>query len=57
MEKKINLKANSKIEFFLIHGYTGGLDDFNDFPRYLNEKYNANVKIALLKGHGTCVRI
>ena len=56
MEKKINLKANSKIEFFLIHGYTGGLDDFNDFPRYLNEKYNANVKIALLKGHGTCVR-
>ena len=53
--RTIELKANSKKEFFLIHGYTGGASDFNELPRYLNKEFNANVKIIRLKGHGTKV--
>ncbi len=51
--KEINLKANSNREFFLIHGYTGSPTDFNDLGNYLHKKFNANVRIIMLKGHGT----
>ncbi|MFH1238126.1 MAG: alpha/beta fold hydrolase [archaeon] len=54
--KTIELKANSNREFFLIHGYTGSPTDFNNLPAYLNKKFNANVKIILLRGHGTNVK-
>ncbi len=53
--KTINLRANSKSEFFLIHGYTGSPTDFNGLGKYLHKKFNANVKIIRLKGHGTKV--
>lgn len=49
----IEIKANSDKEFFLIHGYTGSPTDFNRLPYILNKKFNANVKVILLKGHGT----
>ncbi len=51
--KTIELKSNSDKEFFLIHGYTGSPTDFNNLPRLLHKKFNANVKVILLKGHGT----
>ncbi len=51
--RSINLKANSKKEFFLIHGYTGSPTDFNGLGEYLHKKFNANVRIIRLKGHGT----
>ncbi|MFA6022675.1 MAG: alpha/beta fold hydrolase [Candidatus Pacearchaeota archaeon] len=51
--KSINLHANSNKEFFLIHGYTGSPTDFNGLGEYLNKRFNANVRIILLKGHGT----
>jgi len=54
--ESINLKTNSKKLFFLIHGYTGSPTDFNNLPEYLHKTYNANVKIILLKGHGTTVK-
>jgi len=50
--KTINLKSNSNKEFFLIHGYTGSPTDFNNLPYYLNKRFNANVKVIRLKGHG-----
>jgi esterase/lipase len=52
-KKEINLKANSEREFFLIPGYTGGVDDFNKLPYILHKKFNANVKVINLLGHGT----
>ena len=51
--KTIEIKANSKKEFFLIHGYTGSVTDFNGFEKKLNKKFNANIKAIRLKGHGT----
>jgi len=48
----INIKADSKKEFFLLHGYTGSPTDFNNLGKYLNKRFNANVKIIRLKGHG-----
>ena len=51
--KTIELRANSKKEFFLIHGYTGSPTDFNGLANYLNKRFNANVKIITLRGHGT----
>ena len=56
MRRRIYLKANSRREYFLIHGYSGGPDDFNKLPYYLHEKYKVNVKIVFLKGHGTSVK-
>ena len=56
LAKSINLRANSKKEFFLIHGYTGSPTDFNQLPYYLHKKFNANVKIPRLRGHGTNVK-
>ncbi len=53
--KTINLHANSDREFFLIHGYTGSPTDFNHLPNELHKKFNANVKVICLKGHGTKV--
>ena len=50
--KAIEIKANSKKEFFLLHGYTGSPTDFNQLGKYLNKRFNANVKIIRLKGHG-----
>lgn len=50
--RTINIKANSDKEFFLIHGYTGSPTDFNKLGEYLNKRFNANVKIMRLKGHG-----
>lgn len=49
----VNLKGKSRKEFFLIHGYTGSPTDFNNLARYLNRKFNANVRVIRLKGHGT----
>lgn len=49
------LSAESKKEFFLIHGYTGSSDDFHNLPALLHARFNANVKILLLPGHGTKV--
>lgn len=51
--KEINLKSNSNKEFLLIHGYTGSPTDFNNLASYLHKKFDANVRIPLLKGHGT----
>lgn len=53
--KTIEIKGNSKKEFFLIHGYTGSPTDFNQLGKYLNKRFNANVKIIRLMGHGTKV--
>ena len=50
--KTINLKGNSKKEFFLLHGFTGSPTDFNHLGEYLNKRFNANVRIIRLKGHG-----
>jgi len=50
--KTVELKAKSKREFFLLHGYTGSPTDFNNLGKYLNKRFNANVKIIRLKGHG-----
>ena len=51
--KTINLTADSKTLFFLIHGYTGSPTDFNGLPQYLHDYMNVDVKIMLLRGHGT----
>ncbi len=53
VDKTIELKANNKKLFILIHGYTGSVTDFNELPNYLHKKFNANVKVVCLKGHGT----
>lgn len=53
--RAIDLKAKSNKEFFLIHGYTGSSTDFFKLPEYLHKKFNANVKVILLKGHGTSI--
>jgi|SRR3989344_2256079 len=50
--KTIDIKANSKNEFFLLHGYTGSPTDFNKLGKYLNKRFNANIKIIRLVGHG-----
>ncbi|RCW56527.1 glycosyltransferase [Halanaerobium sp. ST460_2HS_T2] len=52
----INLKSNSKTLFFLIHGYTGSPNDFNGLPEYLSKNLAVDVKVMLLKGHGTQVQ-
>ena len=49
----VNLQADSKILYFLIHGYTGSPTDFDGLPEYLQKTQKANVKIMLLPGHGT----
>lgn len=54
--KEIDLQANSDREFFLIHGYTGSPTDFGNLPYYLNKRFNANVKVIMLKGHGTNIK-
>lgn len=51
--RSVYLKAKSRREFFLIHGYTGSPSDFNELGAYLHKRFNANVKIIRLKGHGT----
>ncbi|MBI2629092.1 alpha/beta fold hydrolase [Candidatus Pacearchaeota archaeon] len=48
----IELNADSDREFFLVHGYTGSPTDFNGLGKYLHERFNANVKIIRLLGHG-----
>ena len=48
----IELNADSDREFFLVHGYTGSPTDFNGLGNYLHERFNANVKIIRLLGHG-----
>jgi esterase/lipase len=53
--KEINLIADSNLEFFLIHGYTGSPTDFNELPFYLNKEFKANVRVPLLKGHGESI--
>lgn len=50
--RTIKISAKSKREFFLLHGYTGSPTDFNQLGKYLNKKFNANVKIIRLVGHG-----
>ena len=51
--RDINLKSNTNKEFFLIHGYTGSPTDFNELGEYLHGRFNANIKVIRLKGHGT----
>ena len=51
--KSIELTADSNREFFLIHGYTGSPTDFIHLPHQLNKKFNANVRVITLIGHGT----
>lgn len=55
MGKEINLKYKSDKEFFMIHGYSGSPRDFSLLPEYLHKKFKANVRVPLLKGHGTKV--
>ncbi len=50
--KAIEIPAKSKREFFLLHGYTGSPTDFNKLGEYLSKRFNANVKIIRLLGHG-----
>ena len=54
--RSVYLKAPGKREFFLIHGYTGSVTDFNELAEILNKKFNATVRIIRLEGHGTTVR-
>lgn len=51
--RTIQIKKHSNIEFFIIHGYTGSPTDFHHLPQYLSKRFNANVIIPRLKGHGT----
>jgi len=51
--KTIELKSTSKNTFFLIHGYTGSPTDFNGLSNSLHKKFNANVIIPRIIGHGT----
>ncbi|MCK5059701.1 MAG: alpha/beta fold hydrolase [Candidatus Pacebacteria bacterium] len=51
--KSIELSADSNTEIFLIHGYTGSPTDFHQLPYILNKKFNTNVRVILLPGHGT----
>jgi esterase/lipase len=53
LAKPVYLKANSNKEFLLLHGYTGSPTDFNTLPSYLHKKLKSNVRVILLKGHGT----
>lgn len=51
--RTIDLRSNSNKEFFLIHGYTGSPTDLNQLPYILHKKFNANVKVIRMHGHGT----
>ncbi len=51
--KTIKLNSSSKNTFFLIHGYTGSPTDFNELGDYLHNKFDANVLIPRIVGHGT----
>ena len=53
MVQPIDLNHHSQKLFFLIHGYTGSPTDFNALPDYLFSRYPVDVKVMLLKGHGT----
>jgi len=53
--KTIEINTPTNREFFLIHGYTGSPTDFNDFSIYLYKKFNANVKVVRLVGHGKTI--
>ena len=53
--EKINeivIKGSSKRSFLLFHGYTGSPGDFDNLPELLNKKFNANVRVIKLLGHG-----
>jgi esterase/lipase len=56
MGKELNLKSKSDKEFFMVHGYTGSLTDFGNLPEQLHKKFNANVRMILLRGHGTKIQ-
>ncbi|PJA10730.1 hypothetical protein COX67_03445, partial [Candidatus Falkowbacteria bacterium CG_4_10_14_0_2_um_filter_36_22] len=56
MIQPIKLEHPSKKLLFLIHGYTGSPTDFNGLPEYLHKTLNINVKVMLLKGHGTNIK-
>ncbi len=51
--KTIELKSPNRKMFFFIHGYTGSPTDFNKLGYYLHRRFNANVKIMRMVGHGT----
>lgn len=53
--RTIKLKSLSKKTFFLIHGYTGSPTDFNGLGNYLHNRFNVNVIIPRIIGHGTQV--
>jgi esterase/lipase len=53
--REIRLVSNSKREFFLVHGYTGSPTDFRDLGNFLHKKFNANVRIIRLRGHGEVI--
>jgi 1,2-diacylglycerol 3-alpha-glucosyltransferase len=54
--KEINIKSKSNKEFFLLHCYTGSTTDFHTLPQYLHKRFDANVKIIRLKGHGESIK-
>jgi len=51
----VHLSADSDTVMFMLHGYTGSPSDFNDLPDFIHTKLGYEVKIPLLKGHGTVV--
>ncbi|MCH9021690.1 MAG: alpha/beta fold hydrolase, partial [Planctomycetes bacterium] len=53
--KSIDLKSESNREFFLIHGYTGSPMDFGGLGEYLHKRFDANVRVVRLKGHGETI--
>jgi len=52
----IYLRKSSDKLLFLIHGYTGSPTDFNGLPEFVFQKYNVDVKVPLLPGHGTKIQ-
>ncbi len=54
--KEITIKANSGKEFFLLHCYTGSTTDFNTLPEYLHKRFNTDIRVIRLKGHGESIK-
>ena len=53
--QSIEIRANTKREFFLVHGYSGGSKTLEELARFLNKEFNATVRIIRLKGHGQTI--
>ncbi|MFT4310417.1 MAG: alpha/beta hydrolase [Candidatus Woesearchaeota archaeon] len=55
LRKAVHLKRKSNTDCILLHGYTGGPDDFNGLQKTLAKEFSCNIRIPLLIGHGTKV--